>query len=105
MLPGTLLNGAVAELARLFAWKGKTFDARSGVLRNRITPFGVHAITARVYEAASLFDGRPCIVLDYSKTSLVARFIRDEIREVAPAFYLGKVYWGRTPAFYFALQF
>ena len=105
MLPGSTLNAAIAEIARLFAWKGKTFDAARGTLRNRITPFGVHAISARVYEASSLFDGRPCIVLDYSKTSVVARFIRDEIRELAPGLYLGKVYFGKTPTFRFALRF
>jgi hypothetical protein len=105
MVPGTVLNAAMAQAVRLFAWKGKTIDAQRGSLRNRISPFGVHAIAARVYEGPSWFDGKPCIVLDYSKTSLVARFIRDEIRLVAPGFYLGKVYWGKRPTFGFCLQF
>jgi hypothetical protein len=45
----------------------------------------------RCIRAPSLFDGKECIVLDYSKISLVANRIRDEIRLIAPNFYLGRV--------------
>src|SRR6185295_14649556 len=38
-----------------------------------------------------------------SKTSLVARKVRDEIREVSPGLYLGKVYWGKKRLIDFAL--
>ena len=55
------------------------------MLRNKITPLGLNAIIAKVYKDKSWFDGKECIVLDYSETSLVAQWIRDEIREVAPA--------------------
>jgi hypothetical protein len=44
-------------------------------------------------------------VLDYSETSLVARWICDEIREVAPHTYLGKVYLGKKQLIDFALEF
>jgi hypothetical protein len=44
-------------------------------------------------------------VLDYSKTSLVAHYIRDEIREVSPGVYLGLVYWGQKKLIHFALKF
>jgi len=44
-------------------------------------------------------------VLDYSKTSLVARQIRDEIREVAPGVFLGVVFWGHHHVVDFALDF
>jgi hypothetical protein len=44
-------------------------------------------------------------VLDYSKRSLVARWVRDEIRRVAPGLYLGLVYLKRTRLIYFTLQF
>ena len=37
-------------------------------------------------------------MLDYSKTSLVAQWIRDEIRQVAPKIYLGQVYWEKKRA-------
>ena len=44
-------------------------------------------------------------MLDYSETSLVAGWIRDEIRMIEPGFYLGQVFGGRTRLFHFALQF
>ena len=44
-------------------------------------------------------------MLDYSDTSLVAQWIRDEIREVSPGVYLGKVYWGRQRLIDFVLEF
>jgi hypothetical protein len=59
---------------------------------NLVLPFGLKAVSARVYKAASRFDGNACIVLDYSDTSIVAHWVRDEIREVAPGVYLGKTY-------------
>lgn len=105
ILPATALAGPIARSVEMLAWKGKTFDAPRGRLTNRVTPFGINAIVATVYEAPSRFDGRPCIVLDYSKTSLVARPIRDEIRTVAPRLYLGKVYFLNIPVFGFALAF
>ena len=37
-------------------------------------------------------------MLDYSKTSLIAHWIRDEIREVSPGIYLGLVYLGQKEA-------
>jgi hypothetical protein len=44
-------------------------------------------------------------VLDYSRTSLVAKHIRDEIRQIDPGTYLGIVYWDKTRTIHFALQF
>ena len=93
--PGTRFGRAVATVARLLYWQGKEFDPSTATLRNLVTPFGVRAITASVYEDRSWHDGGPCIVLDYSKTSKVAHWVRDEIREVEPGVYLGLVYWGR----------
>jgi hypothetical protein len=103
--PGTRFSPELAEVINLFVWQGKTFDGPHGVLRNRILPLGLNAIVAEVYKAPSLLDGKECIVLDYSKTSLVAKWIRDEIRLVAPKLYLGRVYWDNTPCLHFALQF
>lgn len=93
--PGTRFGRAMATVARLLYWQGKEFDPSTRTLRNLITPFGVRAITASVYEDRSWHDGEPCIVLDYSKTSKVAHWVRDEIRQVEPGVYLGLVYWGR----------
>lgn len=102
---GTGLTPEIAAFINHFAWQGKIFDAKAGLLKNRILPFGVAAIIARVYKGESWFDGKECIVLDYSQTSLVAGWIRDEIRMIEPRFYLGEVFGGRTRLFHFALQF
>src|SRR4249920_2280971 len=91
--PGTTYTEEIAEFINHFAWQGKSFDAQKGVLRNRILPLGLNAIIAKVYKAPSWLDGKECIVLDYSETSLVARWIRDEIRQIGSGTYLGKVYW------------
>jgi len=44
-------------------------------------------------------------VLDYSDTSILAQWIRDEIREIEPGLYLGKVYWNKSRLIDFALKF
>ena len=103
--PDTAVAETAAKLAHLIAWKGKVFDPEKGELRNEVGPFGDLAIRAKVYLDTSWFDGRPAIILDYSKTSLVAHWIRDEIRLVAPRTYLGIVYWERTKILDFALEF
>jgi hypothetical protein len=103
--PGTVFSAAIAEAINIFAWKGKLFDAKAGFLRNEILPFGLKAIVARVYKAPSWLDGKECIVLDYSETSLVASHIRDEIRLVDTSFYLGKVFWDSKRLIDFSLDF
>jgi hypothetical protein len=109
---GTVLLGAGGLASRLaaavcyaLAWRGKVVDARAGRLKNVLTPLEIRAIEAKVYPQGSWYDGEPCIVLDYSKTSLLARKIRDEIREIAPGVYLGLVFWGRRHVLDFALDF
>ena len=103
--PGTTYSPAIAKFVSTFAWQGKVFDSEKGVLRNRILPFGLNAIIAKVYKADSWLDGKECIVLDYSDTSLVAQWIRDDIRKIAPKMYLGKVYWGKQRLIDFVLRF
>ena len=93
--PGTKFSARLRRLINIFGWQGKTFDAAHGTLRNRILAFGLNAIVAEVYKAASWFDNKECIVLDYSNTSLVAEHIRDEIRQIGPGMYLGIVYWDK----------
>ena len=109
---GTVLLGTGGLLARLAAlvayallWRGKVVNAQKGRLKNLISAFSVEAIAAEVYKQDSWYDEKPCIVLDYSKTSLVARMIRDEIREIAPGIYLGLVFWGKRHLLDFALDF
>jgi hypothetical protein len=103
--PGTPFLPEVAEMISHFGWQGKIFDRKQGILTNRITPFGLNAIVAAVYKDASWLDGKECIVLDYSKTSMLAHWIRDEIREIEPGLYLGKVYWSKKRLIDFCLQF
>jgi len=103
--PGTTYSDNIARFVNHFAWQGKVFDAKKGVLKNKILPFGLNAILAKVYKGASWLDGKECIVLDYSDTSIIAQWIRDEIREIEPGLYLGKVYWNKSRLIDFALKF
>jgi len=109
--PGTIWARIIARFVHALAWKGKTFtknpDGNGATLVNRITAAGVPLIVARVYYTDSWLDGKQCIVLDYSKTSIFARKIRDEIRLIDPVnkVYLGKVWWGKTRLVDFALDF
>jgi hypothetical protein len=103
--PGTPMSESIATLINIFGWQGKVFDAKAGLLRNHILPLGMNAIIARVFKGPSLLDGKECIVLDYSETSLVASHIRDEIRQIELSFYLGKVYWDKARLIDFSLDF
>ena len=103
--PGTAGSEKIAEFLNIFAWQGKVFDAKAGLLRNHILAIGLKAIIARVYKGPSLLDGKECIVLDYSETSLVASHVRDEIRQIESGFYLGKVYWDKARLIDFSLDF
>ena len=103
--PGTAGSEKIAELINIFGWQGKVFDAEAGLLRNHILAIGLKAIIARVYKGPSLLDGKECIVLDYSDTSLVASHVRDEIRQIERGFYLGKVYWDKARLIDFSLDF
>lgn len=103
--PGTKYSLHIAEVINFFGWQGKVFDANKGVLKNKVLAFGVEAVVAKVYKDKSWLDGQECIVLDYSETSVLAHYIRDEIRLIGPSFYLGKVYWGKQRLIDFCLQF
>lgn len=108
ILAGSWFSRIIAAFARLFAWQGKIFDifcpdAQAGVLVNKILPLGLTFVVAKVYRDKSWLDGKNTIVIDYSKTSFFAKAIRDEIREVEPGVYLGKVWWGKTRVLDFAL--
>lgn len=108
IVTGALLPRTLARFAKVFAWQGKVFDifaddGNSGVLLNKISPLGLGLIVAKVYRDASWMDQKETIVIDYSTTSFFAKRIRDEIRQVEPGLYLGKVWWGKTRILDFAL--
>jgi hypothetical protein len=102
---GPTVSKFTGRIARAVAWQGKVFNREKGELRNKVGPLGLHLVRAKVYKEPSWFDGKETIVLDYSKTSFVAKSIRDEIREVAPRLYLGLVFQRRSKVLHFALKF
>lgn len=106
ILPGTLLARPLWALARVL-WQGKVFDPRDSTLKNKI--LGFKALLAKVYSGQSWLDGKPSTIIDYSETSRLVGFIRDEIREVQPGLYLGLAYLRTKPqpklAVYFTLDF
>ena len=103
--PGTTYTKEIADFINHFAWQGKVFDAQKGVLKNKILSLGLDAIIAKVYKGPSWLDNKECIVLDYSETSLIAHWIRDEIRQIGPGMYLGKVYRDKKRLIDFVLKF
>lgn len=109
IVTGSMMSKTFARFARMFAWQGKVFDMyppdfEQGLLINKVTPFSLTFIVAKVYRDKSWLDGKETIVIDYARTSFFARKIRDEIREVAPGIYLGKVWLGKKRILDFALN-
>lgn len=81
--------------ASTIVWGGKVFDcpdpAGPGTLMNKIN--GQLAFKADVYYGKSAHDGKPCIIIDYSKAPEFAMLkFQDEIRKVADGLYLGRMY-------------
>jgi hypothetical protein len=101
---GTFIDGLLKPLVRAIAWKGKVFRPESEDLKNLLSPIGFQGIRARVYQGTSWFDQKPAIIIDYSRTSLVARMVRDEIRQVAPGLYLGQIFLWKTRVGHFMLE-
>jgi hypothetical protein len=91
-MTGTTRGRRFTSAVRATSWKGKRFADDGASLRNLVGPIGATVIAANVYVGESRVDGRPCVVLDYSRTSWIARWVRDEIREVEPGVYLGIVF-------------
>ncbi len=105
LFPGSVSDGAMRLLIRSLIWKGKVFRSGTHDLKNRLGPLGTLGIRASVYQDESWFSPGPAIILDYSKTSFVARMIRDEIRQVAPGLYLGQIYLWKQRVGLFMLEF
>jgi hypothetical protein len=74
------------------------FAAGEGTMENKVSPFGIRAVVANVYKAARALSGKECIVLEHSRTSLVAHCIRDEMRQIGLGLYLAGYFCGNTPA-------
>ncbi|WP_206429604.1 hypothetical protein [Mycolicibacterium nivoides] len=102
--PGTWLAKPLALLVRVIIWQGKVLDRREGVLRNKVTPFGIRLVKARLSIASSWVDDGDCVLIDYSTTSFLARMVRDEIRQVGPGLYLGVVWLWRKRVGWFTIR-
>jgi hypothetical protein len=104
LAPGSAIDGALRAIVRALVWKGKVFRTGTRDLKNLLSPLGIQGIRARVYEDTSWFDQRPAIIIDYSKTSIVARMVRDEIRLVGPGVYVGQIFLWKKRVGHFVLQ-
>lgn len=104
LFPGSRICGPLASVVRLVLWQGKVTDDSARSLKNLIGPFGTRTIRARLSHDRSWVDGADCVLIDYSTTSLVARKVRDEIRQVGPGLYLGLAWLGRRRALWFTLR-
>lgn len=96
-----------------FPWEGKSFqgEQQEGRGINRVKFFGKRRwFPFKTRFAASLLDGKPTFLLDYSGPANppFIRSIVDEIREVAPGLYLGPAalnFRGRPrPVLFFAVS-
>jgi hypothetical protein len=102
--PGKWLAKLLAPLIYLIAWQGKVVNRREALLRNKITPLRLRLIKAKLSHDDSWVDQRECVLLDYSRTSWVARMVRDELRLVGPGLYLGVVWLWRRRVGWFTLR-
>lgn len=71
------------------AWKGKCFEP-DGSFINRFP--GFQALPSRADLGTSWHDGRPSHVMEYPPETPLFGNLHDEIREVAPGLYLGRLY-------------
>ncbi len=71
------------------AWKGKHFDCNGDFINQ--WP-GFKAVSGHAELGPSWHDGRPCIVASYPPNAKIFGNTRDELREVAPGLFLGRLY-------------
>lgn len=102
--PGKRLAKLLAPLIYLIAWQGKVVNRRETLLRNKITPLRLRLIKAKLSHDDSWVDQGECVLLNYSRTSWVARMVRDELRLVGPGLYLGVVWLWRRRVGWFTLR-
>jgi hypothetical protein len=104
LFPGKWVCSVLARLTYLLFWRGKVTDPPARSLKNLVGPLGARTIKALLSHDHSWVDGKDCVLIDYSKTSLVARMVRDEIRLVSPNLYLGVVWLWRRRVGWFTLR-
>jgi hypothetical protein len=70
-------------------WKGKTFDDDGCFINQWL---GFKALDSKAVHGPSWYDGRPCIVLEYPPDTPLFANTRDELRQIGPDLYLGRLY-------------
>jgi len=68
-------------------WKGKHFLPDGRMINQWV---GFRAVGADVWIEASMFDGQPCIHIEYPPNAAVFGNSFDELREIAPSVFLGR---------------
>ena len=102
--PGTFIAWLFARLMKWFIWQGKVFHPEEEFLLNKIWPWGKRALKAKVSKVNnSWIDDKETILIDYSEHEGWLGTVRDEIREIEPGLYLGKVWIGKKRMLDFVL--
>jgi hypothetical protein len=104
LFPGTPACGPLAWLIHLLVWQGKETEPSGRSLENLIGPLRMRTIRALLSHDRSWVDDRECVLIDYSRTSIVARMVRDEVRVVAPGLYLGVIWLWKRRVGWFTLR-
>jgi hypothetical protein len=104
LFPGTPACGPLAWLVHLVVWAGKETEPSGRSLQNLIGPLRTRTIRALLSHDRSWVDDEECVLIDYSRTSFVARMVRDEVRLVAPGLYLGVVWLWKRRVGWFTLR-
>ena len=102
---GTILVKIMALISKLFFWQGKFFYREQEFYLNIIPPFGLRAFKGKIYKGNGQFCEGEAIILDYSQTSFLFKKVKEEMREIAPGFYLAQVYLGEKRVSNFTLEF
>ena len=102
---GTILAKILALLSKLFFWDGKFFVREEKFFLNILPPFGIRAFKGEIYKGDGRFCEGEAIILDYSQTSFIFQKVKEEMREIAPGFYLAQVYLGEKRVSNFTLEF
>ncbi|MDJ0743682.1 MAG: hypothetical protein QNJ32_09990 [Xenococcaceae cyanobacterium MO_167.B27] len=102
---GTILVKVLALISKLFFWQGKFFYREEKFFLNKLPPFGIRAFKGEIYKGNGRFCEGEAIILDYSQTSFIFKKVKEEMREIAPGFYLAQVYLGEKRVSNFTLEF
>ena len=104
LFPGTPACGPLASLVHLVVWQGKETEPSGRSQQNLIGPLRTRTIRALLSHDRSWVDDEECVLIDYSRTSIVARMVRDEVRPVAPGLYLGVIWLRKRRVGWFTLR-